>query len=437
MNVSDIIYKKREGKNLSEKEISFLIKNYVNDEIPDYQMAAWAMAVFFQGMNDREMKNLTIAMAQSGEQLNLNCISGFTVDKHSTGGVGDTTSLILLPLIASTGIPVVKMSGKGLGHTGGTIDKLQSIPGFKTEFKKSELITKVKNIGAALSGQTGNLAPADKKLYSLRDVTATVDSIPLIASSIMSKKIAGGARGIILDVKVGKGAFMKKISEAQKLAKAMVSIGSMVNRKMGAVISDMNQPLGRAVGNSLEVKEAIQTLKGKGPDDLVKLSLALGARMLMLTNNYNDYDYAYRILKEKIKSGLALDKFSQFIKSQGGKEKIIDNFSLLPQAEYLIEVKSKKTGYIQELNPRKIGLTAMRIGAGRKTKKDTIDPAAGIKLNKKYGNKVEKNELLATLHINNKELKDKAVNSIYNSFKIGENKPAKRNLIYDYFTGEI
>ncbi len=431
MNMIDLIYKKREGKELKQEEISYLIKNYVRDKIPDYQVAAWAMAVYFQGMSEEEMTYLTREMTESGDRIKFNSISNMIVDKHSTGGVGDTTTLVLAPLISSVGIPVAKMSGKGLGHTGGTIDKLQSIPGLQTELTKEVFMNNVGKYGIAISGQTGNLAPADKKLYSLRDVTATVESIPLIASSIMSKKLAGGAQGILLDVKVGKGAFMEEISEAEKLAEAMVSIGRRADKEVSAVISDMNQPLGRAVGNSLEVIEAINTLKGEGPADLTKLSLELGSRMLLLSEKYDKYEKAYQILENKIKTGAALEKFKQFIKAQQGKEEIIEDYSLLPQAENKVEIKSEKEGYIQKLNSRRIGLTAMRMGAGRETKNDKINPAVGIELNKKYGDYVNENEVLAYVYINNKNELDNISKSIKSAYKIGVNKPSARDLIIE------
>lgn len=431
MRAYDIIYKKREGGTLSRDEIKFLIDGYVRGEIPDYQMAAWAMTVFFQGMNAEEMAQLTMVMAESGDQVDLSCIPGFKIDKHSTGGVGDTTTLVLAPLVSAAGLPVAKMSGKGLGHTGGTIDKLESIPGFKTDISRKRFISNVNSAGISIVKQTGNLTPADKKLYSLRDVTASVESIPLIASSIMSKKFAGGANGIILDVKTGKGAFMKTVDESRQLAEAMVRIGKQVDRKVRAIITDMNQPLGLAVGNSLEVKEAIATLKGNGPEDLEKLCLNLGANMLLLAGKASDFEEAYNYLGNILASGKSLVQFKELIKLQGGKPEIIDNPDLLPGAKYQFDVPSKRSGYINQLDALAIGKTAMMIGAGRETKEDTIDYGVGVVLKKKYGYRVKKGETLARLYINDHFLKEVAVSSLQNAFKIKDDKPVAIPLIYD------
>ncbi len=431
MRAYDIIYKKREGKKLSEEEISFLIKGYVNNEIPDYQLSAWAMAVFFQGMDAEETAHLTMSMARSGDMIDLSPIKGVKVDKHSTGGVGDTTTLVLAPLVAAAGIPVAKMSGRGLGHTGGTIDKLEAISNFNTSLSREDFINNVNQYGVAVVGQTGNLTPADKKLYSLRDVTATVDSIPLIASSIMSKKIAGGADGIVLDVKIGSGAFMKEISGARELARTMVDIGNEVGRKTRAVITDMNQPLGFAVGNALEVKEAIATLQGKGPADLTELCLTLGANMLYLAGNEQSTEKARTILEKKLNDGSALNKFKELIIAQGGDAAVIDNPELLATADLQIELKSEKAGYISEINALEVGLTAMLLGAGRETKDDNIKMDVGIMLNKKYGDQVKAGEVLATLHLDNNEIVDQAKERLRNSFSITDEKQVKRPLIYE------
>ncbi|MDI3546680.1 MAG: pyrimidine-nucleoside phosphorylase [Halanaerobiales bacterium] len=431
MRAYDIIYKKREGERLSAKEIRFLIDGYTRGEIPDYQMSAWAMAVFFQGMDAMETAELTLAMAESGDQVDLSPISGVKVDKHSTGGVGDTTTLVLAPLVSAAGVPVAKMSGRGLGHTGGTIDKLESIPGFKVDLTMEEFIHNVNSIGVAVIGQTGNLTPADKKLYALRDVTATVDSIPLIASSIMSKKIAGGADGIVLDVKTGEGAFMKKLEDSRKLAEAMVEIGREVGRKTIAVITDMNQPLGLAVGNALEVREAITTLKGEGPPDLEELCLTLGANMLLIAGKAKDFTEGYNLLQETLVSGKALEQFGRFISAQGGDPAVIDDTGLLPEAKYQIELKSDRSGYINGIKAREVGLLAMSLGAGRATKEEDIDPAVGIVLNKKYGEEVARGETLAVLHLNDHELVEEARKRLRSSFEIKEKKPEERPFIYE------
>src|SRR6056297_2987760 len=431
MRVYDLILKKRDNNELSKKEIDFLIKGFTQEDIPDYQISALAMAIYFNGMNERETADLTMAMAESGDQIDLSKIAGIKVDKHSTGGVGDTTSLVLIPLVAAAGVPVAKMSGRGLGHTGGTIDKLESIPNFKTNLNRNIFINNVNEINAAIAGQTGNLTPADKKLYSLRDVTATVDSIPLIASSIMSKKIAGGADGIVLDVKTGNGAFMKNYDQAKNLAQSMVEIGKEVGRITSAVITDMNQPLGYAVGNSLEVKEAIETLKGKGPSDLRELCLTLGSNMLLNASKVENFDEGYKVLEDLLDSGKALNKFKDFILGQGGNAEVVNNYDLLPTAKEIVEVKSSETGYIKEINALDVGITAMEVGAGRETKEDKIDHAVGVVLNKKYGEYVKKDERLAYLHLNNLKQKDEAVNKILDSFEMSQNKPKKRELIYN------
>ncbi|MEJ6950982.1 pyrimidine-nucleoside phosphorylase [Natronospora cellulosivora (SeqCode)] len=402
MRAYDIIYKKREGDKLSKEEINFLIESYSRGDVPDYQMSAWAMAVYFQGLDKEETSHLTTAMAESGDMIDLSAIDAKIVDKHSTGGVGDKTTLVLAPLVSAAGIPLAKMSGRGLGHTGGTIDKLESIPGFSTEISSKDFIDNVNFIGISIMAQTANITPADKKLYALRDVTATVDSIPLIASSIMSKKIAGGANGILLDVKTGNGAFMRQLDDAIKLAEEMVSIGKNVGRETIAVISDMNQPLGDNVGNILEVQEAIDTLRGEGPEDLRELCLTLGAYMLVLADKAEDYEEGYQILNEIIASGKAMDKFLQLIEKQGGDSALIKNDNL-PEAEKKLELKAEQDGFVTAINAREIGLAAMLLGAGRESKESKIDHLVGIKLLKKVGDKVKKDEPLLRIYYNNQE----------------------------------
>lgn len=396
----DLIEKKRDGKELTTEEIQFIIEGYTKGEIPDYQVSALTMAIYFQGMTEKERADLTLAMVRSGEQIDLSAIEGIKVDKHSTGGVGDTTTLVLGPLVASVGVPVAKMSGRGLGHTGGTIDKLESISGFHVEITKEEFIRLVNKNKLAVIGQSGNLTPADKKLYALRDVTATVDSIPLIASSIMSKKIAAGADAIVLDVKTGAGAFMKTIEDSRALAKAMVRIGNNVGRKTMAVISDMNQPLGFAIGNALEVKEAIDTLKGEGPEDLTELCLALGSQMVLLANKASNLQEAREKLQVVIENGTALEVFKTFLQSQGGDSSVVDDPSKLPQAKYIFELEAKEDGYVTEMVADEIGTAAMLLGAGRATKESNIDLAVGFILNKKIGDKVTKGQSLVTIYSN-------------------------------------
>ncbi len=429
MRPYDIIYKKREGKKLNEEEINYLIKEYSKGDIPDYQLSAWAMAVYFQGLDDQETASLTKAMAESGDMVDLSAIDARIVDKHSTGGVGDKTSLVLAPLVSAAGIPVAKMSGRGLGHTGGTIDKLESIPGFRAEISSQEFIRNVKSIGISIMAQTANITPADKKLYSLRDVTATIESIPLIASSIMSKKIAGGAEGIVLDVKTGNGAFMKKREDAIQLAEKMVNIGKNVGRKTIAVISDMNQPLGNNVGNILEVQEAVECLEGKGPDDLRELSLTLGSYMLILAEKTDDFQKGYEILTELINSGKAMERFIQFISKQGGNTALIKN-NKLPKAKYNIRLKSDKDGYVNNINAREIGLGAMLLGAGRIDKDSKIDYSVGIKLLKKVGDKVIKGESLAVVYYNGEEKLSEVKKRIKDAYSIKGTKQDKVELIH-------
>ncbi len=430
MRMVDLIAKKRDGHELTKEEIQFIVQGYTKGEIPDYQMSAWAMAVYFQGMSGRETADLTLAMAASGDQLDLSAIPGAKVDKHSTGGVGDKTTLVVAPLVAAAGIPVAKMSGRGLGYSGGTIDKLESIRGFQVELTEEQFLNQVKEVGVAVIGQTGNLTPADKKLYALRDVTATVEAVPLIASSIMSKKIAAGADAIILDVKVGKGAFMKSLEAAEELAHAMVDIGKQVGRQTIAVISDMNQPLGMAVGNALEVREAIETLAGNGPRDLTELALTIGAHMLVLGGKEASFEDAYQKIADVMQSGKALAKFKEFVRSQGGDTEVIDNPSLLPQAALQIEIKASQSGYIQAIDAEKIGHASVILGAGRMTKEMPIDLAVGIVLRKKTGDYAEAGETLAIIHANDQEKGSSAKLEVESAFSFGHSTTKNNQLIY-------
>ncbi len=406
MRMVDIIEKKRDGQELTTAEINFFIEGYTKGEIPDYQASALAMAIYFQDMNDRERADLTRAMVESGDTIDLSAIDGVKVDKHSTGGVGDTTTLVLAPLVASLGVPVAKMSGRGLGHTGGTIDKLESIAGFHVELTHEQFIDLVNRDKVAVIGQSGNLTPADKKLYALRDVTGTVNSIPLIASSIMSKKIAAGADAIVLDVKTGDGAFMKTQEDAEELAHAMVRIGNHVGRKTIAIISDMSQPLGFAIGNALEVKEAIETLQCKGPKDLTELVLTLGSQMVILAGKAKTSEEAKEMLLDAIHSGKALAKFKEFLANQGGDASIVDDLTKLPQAKYKIELPAKQSGYISRMVADEIGVASMILGAGRATKEDVIDLAVGLVLHKKVGDKVEEGESILTIYSNRENVED-------------------------------
>lgn len=404
MRIVDLIAKKQHGKTLTTEEINYMIEGFTTGEIPDYQMSAMAMAIYFQGMDDHERSDLTMSMVNSGEKIDLSDIHGIKVDKHSTGGVGDTTTLVLAPLVASLGVPIAKMSGRGLGHTGGTIDKLEAIPGFTVELTQEKFIELVNKNKVAVVGQSGNLTPADKKLYALRDVTGTVESIPLIASSIMSKKIAAGADAIVLDVKIGAGAFMKTEEDARELAHAMVKIGNLVGRQTMAVISDMSQPLGLAIGNALEIKEAIDTLEGHGPADLVELCLILGSQMVHLAGVGNNLAEARLLLEENLNNGKALEKFKEFVASQGGDASVIDHPERLPQAAYQSEVLATRDGVVSQINADEIGIAAMMLGAGRANKESKIDLAVGLMLRKKVGDKVKKGESLVTIYSNQAEV---------------------------------
>ncbi|HIY56756.1 MAG TPA: pyrimidine-nucleoside phosphorylase [Candidatus Tetragenococcus pullicola] len=419
MRMVDLIEKKRNGNSLTKEEISYIIKNYTADQIPDYQMSALLMAIFYEDMTDEEIVALTMAMVQSGEQIDLSSIEGIKVDKHSTGGVGDTTTLVLAPLVASVGVPVAKMSGRGLGYTGGTLDKLEAIPGFKIELSEEDFIRIVNESKVAVIGQSGNLAPADKKLYALRDVTATVDSIPLIASSIMSKKIAAGADGIVLDVTTGDGAFMKNIEDAIRLAQTMVRIGKLANRQTMAVISDMSQPLGEAIGNSLEVIEAIETLQGRGPADLLEMCYALGSQMVVLAKQADDLDEARSKLEEALQTGAALDKFKEMVQNQGGDTTVIDHPDQLLSAKYTVELPAKKAGVVTKIVANEIGVAAMMLGAGRQTKEDAIDHAVGLKLRKKVGDSVQEGDSLVSIYSNTKAIEE-VKELLYENITIGE-----------------
>lgn len=400
----DIIEKKRNGSLLTKEEIDIFVRGYTDGSIPDYQASAFLMATFFQGMTPEEQAYLTMAMVKSGDEIDLSAIQGVKVDKHSTGGVGDTTTLILVPLVAACGVPVAKMSGRGLGHTGGTLDKLEAMEGFHIELTKEQFVEQVNQLKAAVIGQSGNLTPADQKIYALRDVTATVNSIPLIASSIMSKKIAAGADAIVLDVKTGDGAFMKTEKDAEALAHAMVAIGNEVGRNTMAILSDMSQPLGKAIGNALEIREAIDTLRGEGPADLTELCLTLGSQMVVLGEKAETLAEARAMLEGVIADGSALTLFGDLIEAQGGNRTVVENPDLLPRAQYEIPVRAKTSGYVTKMEADQIGIAAMLLGAGRATKEDEIDMAVGVMLEKKIGDKVAEGDVLAVIHANREDV---------------------------------
>ena len=431
MRMYDLIMKKRKGEELTTEEINFFVDGFTKGEIPDYQASAMLMAIFFNKMNKRETADLTNAMVESGDKIDLSNIKGIKVDKHSTGGVGDKTSICLTPLVASLGIPVAKMSGRGLGHTGGTIDKLETFEGFSVELTEEQFMENVNKINIAIMGQSGNLVPADKKLYALRDVTATVDNMSLIASSIMSKKLASGADAIVLDVKVGDGAFMKTPETAKELAQEMVDIGKHLGRETIGVISDMDQPLGYAIGNSLEVIEAIELLKGNGPKDLLELTLTIGSNMLFCAKMAESEEEARKMLIENIENGKGLEKLKEFVKAQGGDITPIDDYSKFPQAKYVEKVTSPVDGYITKIHAEALGLIAMELGAGRATKESEIDLAVGIVLNKKRGEKVKKGDVLAYIHSNSEEKIEKARKSILENIVIEDSYDLNIPLIYD------
>ncbi len=429
MRMYDLILKKKQGKELTKEEIYYMIEGFTKGDIPDYQMSAMTMAICFQGMSKRETVDLTLAMRDSGDVLNLDAIEGIKVDKHSTGGVGDKVSLVLTPMIAALGIPVAKMSGRGLGHTGGTIDKLESIEGFSTEMTEEVFIRNVNSIKVAIAGQTANLAPADKKLYALRDVTATVDQMSLIASSIMSKKLASGADAIVLDVKTGNGAFMQKEEDAVALAKAMVDIGKRAGKKTVALITDMDEPLGNAVGNALEVKEAIESLKGNGPADFMEVVIGLGKQMLVLAGRAESEEIAEALLKETIDSRSAYKKFQEFVEAQGGNVEQILHPDLLPKAKYVIPVLAETEGNVQRILAQEIGIACMMLGGGRETKESIIDPAVGIILNKKIGDGVKKGDVLAYIHANDREKAITAAAKIKAAYQMSTEKVARPVMI--------
>lgn len=430
MRMYDLIEKKKYGQKLTPEEIKFVVEGYTKGDIPDYQMSAWLMAIYFQGMDQEETAQLTMEMAKSGEMLSLEKISGIKVDKHSTGGVGDTTTLILAPLVAAAGVPVAKMSGRGLGHTGGTIDKLESFSGFQVELPLEKFIDNVNTYGVAVASQTGNLAPADKKIYALRDVTATVDNTSLIAASIMSKKIASGADRIVLDVKCGSGAFMKTLEEATALGEAMVQIGENVGRKTIAVITDMNQPLSSAIGNGLEVIEAIEALKGNGPKELMEVSTVLASHMLKLANKVETLDEGKLLIESLISSGKALDTMRKWIESQGGNPLAVDDYTQLPSAKYTHIVEANEEGYVQGIHTDELGKAALILGAGRENKESIIDLGVGLKVHKRIGDKVKKGDALATLYINQRSKQQEAENFVQQAYTISKEQPTVPPLIY-------
>lgn len=419
MRMVDIIERKRNGAELTKEELHTFIEGYTKGEIPDYQASAFLMATYFNGMTAKEQATFTLEMLHSGDEVDLSLIPGIKVDKHSTGGVGDKTSIPLAPMIAALDIPIPMISGRGLGHTGGTLDKLEAIPGFKVELSEAEFIQQVKDINLAIISATGNIAPADKKLYALRDVTATVDSIPLIAGSIMSKKIASGTDALVLDVKTGSGAFMKTQEKAKALAKAMVEIGKNVGMRCMAVISDMNQPLGNTIGNTLEIEESIEILKGNGPKDITDLVLTLGSQMVVLAGKAETLEQAREMLIEVLVNGKALEKFGAMIEAQGGDRNIIDDYSLMPQAKYQISIKAPKAGYISKMTADELGVASMLLGGGRQSKEDTINYAVGLRLHKKVGERVEKDEELVTVYSDQKDI-EQVEKLILDNIEIGE-----------------
>jgi len=429
MRMYDIIMKKRNGGDLSTEEINFFIEGYTKGEIPDYQVSALMMAIYFQGMKEQETLDLTMAMARSGDMLDLSDIQGVKVDKHSTGGVGDKTSLSLTPMVAACGIPVAKMSGRGLGHTGGTIDKLESFAGFSTGITREQFINNVNNIGISIMGQTADLAPADKKLYALRDVTATVDNMSLIASSIMSKKLAAGADAIVLDVKTGSGAFMQKEEDSLALAREMVKIGNNAGRNTIAVVSDMDQPLGFAVGNALEVKEAIDTLRGEGPADFVELCMTLGSQMLIAGGKAKDDKEAYSMLEQVIADGSALKKLAEFVEAQGGDASAVYDTSKLPKASMVEAVKATESGYISKIACAEVGICSLILGGGRETKESEIDLSVGIVLTKKVGDKVEKGDTIAYIHANDRQKLETAKERFLKAYTFSAEKPTESKMI--------
>lgn len=431
MNAVEIITKKRDGETLTRQEIEFFVRGFTGGDIPDYQASAWAMAVLLNGMTDQETTDLTLAMAHSGEVLDLKGVVPVAVDKHSTGGVGDKTSLVVVPLVASCGLPVGKMSGHGLGFTGGTLDKLESIPGYRTDLTRSEFLDQLKSIGMVLTGQSVDLAPADGKLYKLRDVTGTVKSIPLIASSVMSKKIAAGAQAIVLDVKTGVGAFMQTLDEARQLARLMTAIARLSGRDAVALISDMNQPLGRAVGNALELKEAIETLQGGGPADFDEHCRVVASHMLTLGKKAAALEEARRQVDQSITEGRAWESFRKLVKTQGGDVSYVDNPDLLPKARFIEAVRSPRGGYLAEIHARRVGETAVELGAGRLKKDEAVDYAVGIEVHHKVGDQVREGDVLFTVHANNEEKKLEAESRLLAACRWSEQPVEPLLLFYD------
>ena len=431
MRMYDLILKKRNGDSLTGREIDWMIKQYTKEEIPDYQMSAMLMAICFQGLNETETYELTMEMAKSGEILDLSGINGKKVDKHSTGGVGDKTSLVLAPIVAALGVPVAKMSGRGLGHTGGTIDKLESISSFSTELSEGQFQTQVNRIGIAIMGQTRDLAPADKRLYALRDVTATVDQISLIASSIMSKKLAAGADAILLDVKMGSGAFMKQVEDARALAREMVSIGEKAGKQMTAVISNMDEPLGCAIGNALEVREAVDTLKGRGPADFTELVETLGAYMLWMGDAAENIEEGAEKVRQVIKNGKALEKFFEFLAAQGVKDDPSVSIEKLPRADKIVKVCADESGFVGKIDAQEMGICSLILGGGRETKESVIDPAVGLILRKKVGDPVKPGDTLVEIHGNSAAKIKMAEEHFRKHYHITKEMPEKRPMIYD------
>ncbi|MCQ2554801.1 MAG: pyrimidine-nucleoside phosphorylase [Clostridia bacterium] len=434
-NMNDIIYKKRQGNELTSEEIEYFVKGYTDSSIPDYQASALLMAIFFRGLSRKEIFTLTNAMRYSGDTVDLSPISGIKVDKHSSGGVGDKTTLIVAPIAASCGIPIAKMSGRGLGFTGGTVDKMESIPGFRTSLEAEEFLNQVNRIGMAVIGQTAHITPADKKLYALRDVTSTVDNFGLIASSIMSKKLAAGSDAIVLDVKCGQGAFMENLDDATILANLMVDIGTDAKRKTVAVITDMNQPLGNAVGNSLEVIEAIETLKGNGPDDITELAKRLAGVMIFVGGKASSKEEGYAMAADALSSGRALEKLKEFIEAQGGNPEVVNDYSLFPQASLMETVVSEKDGFVKDIKARNIGIASQKTGAGRETKEDPLDLSAGIYLSKKIGSAVKKGEVLCTLYGNDKAKLENGKAEAASAFEISD-EPVEPPVLIKKIIGE-
>jgi pyrimidine-nucleoside phosphorylase len=434
MRAVDLIVKKRDGYELTREEIFFFVQGFSVGNIPDYQASAWAMAITLKGMTERETTDLTEAMIDSGDRLDLSGVVPFAVDKHSTGGVGDKTTLVVLPIVTANGVPVGKMSGKGLSFTGGTLDKMESFPGYRINLTRDQFLRQLKEIGIVLSGQTLDLAPADGQLYALRDVTGTVPSVPLIVASVMSKKIAAGAEGIVLDVKVGFGSFMQTVEEAVELAETMVNIGKRFGKSAAALISDMNQPLGNAVGNVIEVKEAIQALKGGGPEDFVEHSLTVAAHMLMLAGRTDDLEEAKALGAKTLKDGSGLDKFRTLVRAQGGDAKFVDDEEKFPTARFIETVLSWESGYIGEVHAREIGLSAMELGAGREKKGDPVDHSVGIIVHKNVGQLVEKGAPLFTIHANDESLLTNSIERVKNAFQISKSQVGELPLFYRTIT---